>query len=119
MGRHIPRNPAIVVENMTGAGSLIEETRTDEVGRRLATVVLASGELGRPYLLPRGAPAERVKILRGSFMKLMADPEFLAGVNSRNLEAKPSTGEQLEKLAREVIAQPPEVVGRVKKLMQK
>jgi tripartite-type tricarboxylate transporter receptor subunit TctC len=98
---------------------LMDEMKTDEVGRRLATVVLASGELGRPYLLPPGTPSERLHILRASFMKLMADPEFLADVKKRNLEAKPSTGEHLEKLAREVISQSPEIVDRVKKLMQK
>jgi hypothetical protein len=52
-------------------------------------------------------------------MKLVADAEFLADVKRRNLEAKPSTGEALEQLAREVIAQPPEVIERVKRLMQK
>ncbi len=29
---------------------LMDEFKTDDVSRRLATVVLASGELGRPYL---------------------------------------------------------------------
>ena len=98
---------------------LMDEFKTNETGRRLATVVLASGDLGRPYLLPPGIPAERLKTLRESFVKLMADPTFLADVKRRNLEAKPSTGEELEKLAKEVIAQPPEVIERVKKIMEK
>jgi tripartite-type tricarboxylate transporter receptor subunit TctC len=98
---------------------LMDEMKTDDTGRRLATVVLASGELGRPYLLPPATPPDRLKALRESFMKLVADAEFLADVKRRNLEAKPSTGEALEQLAREVIAQPPEVIERVKRLMQK
>lgn len=98
---------------------LMDEMKTDQVGRRLATVILASGELGRPYLLPPGTPMERVTMLRKAFMKLMADPEFLADVKKRNLEAKPTTGEELEQLAREVVTQSPEIVDRVKKLMQK
>lgn len=93
--------------------------RAKHAGRRLANVVLASGELGRPYLLPPGIPAERLKILREAFMRLMADPTFLADVKRRNLEAKPSNGEELEKLAKQVMAQPPEVIERVKKLMGK
>jgi DNA-binding Lrp family transcriptional regulator len=32
---------------------------------------------------------------------------------------EPSTGEELEKLAKEVMAQPPEVIERVQKLMEK
>jgi tripartite-type tricarboxylate transporter receptor subunit TctC len=98
---------------------LMDEFKTEEAGRRLANVVLASGELGRPYLLPPGIPTERLKILREAFMKLMVDPGFLANVKSRNLEVEPTTGEELEKLAKEVMTQPPEVIERMQKLMGK
>jgi tripartite-type tricarboxylate transporter receptor subunit TctC len=98
---------------------LMDEFKTEETGRRLANVVLASGELGRPYLLPPGISAERLKTLREAFVKLMADPAFLADIKKRGLEVKPSTGEELEKLAKEVMAQPPEVIERVEKLMGK
>jgi tripartite-type tricarboxylate transporter receptor subunit TctC len=98
---------------------LMDEFKTEEVGRRLATVVLASGELGRPYLLPPGIPTERLRILREAFMKLIADPAFLTDVKRRNLEVEPSTGEELEKLAKQVMAQPLEVIERMKKLMGK
>jgi tripartite-type tricarboxylate transporter receptor subunit TctC len=98
---------------------LMDEFKTEDVGRRLANVVLASGELGRPYLLPPGISAERLHILREAFMKLMADPGFLDAVKKRNLEAEPSTGEELEKIVKEVMTQPPEVIERVKKLMGK
>jgi len=98
---------------------LMDEFKTDDVSRRLATVILASGELGRPYLVPPAIPKERLTVLRQSFIKLMVDPAFLADVKKRNLEADPSTGEELEKLAKEVMAQPPEVIERVKKLMGK
>ena len=47
-------------------------------------------------------------------MKLMTDPDFLDAVKKRNLEAEPSTGEELEKIAKEVMTQPPEVIERVK-----
>ena len=98
---------------------LMDEFKTEEVGRRLATVVLASGELGRPYLLPPGISAERLKILREAFLKTMADPGFLDDAKKRNLDVEPSTGEELEKIAKEVMAQPSEVIERMKKLMGK
>jgi DNA-binding Lrp family transcriptional regulator len=49
----------------------------------------------------------------------MADPDFLADIKKRGLEVEPSTGPELEKLAKEVMIQPPEVIERVKKLMEK
>lgn len=96
---------------------LMDEVKTDDLGRRLAKVVLASGELGRPYLLPPGTPSERLKILREAFVKMVADPEFLAQAKKRNLEVKPSPGGEIEKIARDVMTQPPTVIERVKKLM--
>ena len=107
----LPQVPAL--------NELMDEFKTDSVGRRLATVVLASGELGRPYLLPPGTPAERLKLLREAFMKMVTDPEFLAEAKRRNLEVQASTGEEIEKLAKEVMAQPAEVIERMKKLMGK
>ena len=98
---------------------LMDEVKTKELGRRLASVVLASGELGRPYVLPPGIPAERLKILREAFMKMVTDPGFLAEAKRRNLEVKPSTGEELEKIAKEVMTQPAEVIERMKQLMGK
>jgi tripartite-type tricarboxylate transporter receptor subunit TctC len=98
---------------------LMDEFKTEEIGRRLASVVLASGELGRPYLLPPAIPAERLKILREAFMKLMTDPAFLADIKKRNLEVEPTTGEELDRLSKQVTAQPPEVIERVKILMGK
>lgn len=96
---------------------LMDEVKTDDLGRRLAKVVLASGELGRPYLLPPGTPLEKLKILREAFVRMVADAEFLAQAKKRNLEVKPSTGEEIEKIARDVMTQPPMVIERVKKLM--
>src|SRR5918995_7011191 len=98
---------------------LMDEFKTDDVGRRLANVVLGSTDLGRPYLLPPGIATERLKILREAFVKLMADPTFLTDVKRRGLEAKPATGEELEKLAKQVMTQPPEVIEQMKKLMGK
>ena len=49
----------------------------------------------------------------------MADPAFLADIKKRGLEVEPTTGEELEKLAKEVMTQPPEVIERMKKLIGK
>jgi hypothetical protein len=49
----------------------------------------------------------------------MSDREFLAEAKTRNLEIKPTAGEKLEKLAKDIIVQPPEVIERMKKLLGK
>ena len=49
---------------------LMDEYKTPESSRRLAKLVLASGELRRPVVIgPPGVPTERVKILRQAFIR--------------------------------------------------
>jgi tripartite-type tricarboxylate transporter receptor subunit TctC len=59
---------------------------------------------------------ERTKILRDAFAKTMNDPELLTEVKKREWEANGLPAEELEALAKEVVAQPPEVIERMKKL---
>jgi len=98
---------------------LMNEHKTPESTQRLVAVVLASGDLGRPFIAPPAVPADRVKILRAAFTKTMNDPVFLDDVKKKKLEADPSSGEELEALAKEAIAQPPEVIERMKRLLGK
>lgn len=47
----------------------------------------------------------------------MNDPGFKAEAEKRMLELDPVSGEELETLANEVIAQPPEIIERMKKVL--
>jgi len=96
---------------------LMKQYKTPEAGRRLATVLLAAGDMGRPMFGPPGVPADRLKILRESFAKTMNDPQFQAEVKKRNYEFDPVDGEGLQALAKEVTSQPPDVVERLKKVL--
>jgi hypothetical protein len=98
---------------------LMDQYKTAENERRLTDVVLASNIFGRPYVAPPGISPDQLKILREAFAKTMANREFLAEAKGRNLEIKPTAGEAPEKLAKEIIVQPPEVIERMKKLLGK
>jgi tripartite-type tricarboxylate transporter receptor subunit TctC len=98
-------------------GELMDEYKTSDLGRRIVTVMLGSGELGRPIVTSPGLPADRVKTLRDAFMKSMSDPALLAEAAKSKLEITAVSGEELTKIARDVIDQPPEVVERIKKIL--
>jgi tripartite-type tricarboxylate transporter receptor subunit TctC len=66
---------------------------------------------------PPGMPADRLKILREAFGKTMNDPQFQEEVKKRNYEFQPVTGEELERMAKEVTTQPPEIIDRLKKVL--
>jgi tripartite-type tricarboxylate transporter receptor subunit TctC len=96
---------------------LMKEYKTSESTKALVTSVLASGDIGRPFITPPGLPAERLKTLRDAFRKTMSDPAFLADVKLRKLEAEPDSGEALEAIAKQMVSQPREIVERMKKLL--
>jgi tripartite-type tricarboxylate transporter receptor subunit TctC len=98
---------------------LMDRYKTPDAIRRLAKVVLASGNFGRPIIAPPGVPEDRVKILRDAFNKSLDDPALLSEAEKRKLEVDPVSGEELESLAKEVIAAPPDVVERIKKILGK
>jgi tripartite-type tricarboxylate transporter receptor subunit TctC len=97
----------------------MNEHKTPDGGTRLATIILAVGAFGRPYVSSPGLPPERAKILQNAFRKTLTDPDFQAQAKERRLGIDPVPGEELETLAREVIAQPAEVIERMKRLLEK
>jgi tripartite-type tricarboxylate transporter receptor subunit TctC len=107
-----------LVENVPTIYELMDQYKTPEIGRRLATVMLASNIFGRPWLTPPGVPAERVRILREAWNRTMKDEEFLAETKKRRWPLAPVAGEELDSLAKQVIVQPPEVVQRLKKFLE-
>jgi len=96
---------------------LMDKYKTADNVRRLAKVILAADEFGRPIVLPPGVPADRVKIIRDAFNKAINDPALLAEAEKRRLDIDPATGEELESLAKEVMTAPPDVVEKVKKIL--
>lgn len=97
----------------------MDKYKTSAAGRSLAKIVLAAGDFGRPIVAAPGVPADRAKILKEAFDKAIKDPALLADAKKRKLEIDPTSSEEMDALAKEVIAAPPDVVERVKKLLGK
>jgi tripartite-type tricarboxylate transporter receptor subunit TctC len=105
----LPQTPTIF--------EIMDQYKTPESGRRLATMLLGADDMGRPMFGPPGMPADRLKMLREAFTKTMNDEQFRAEVKKRNYEFDPVGGEELEKLAKEVTTQPSETIDRLKKVL--
>jgi tripartite-type tricarboxylate transporter receptor subunit TctC len=96
---------------------LMETHKTPDAVKRLAKVLLSPGDLGRPIMGSPGTPADRVKTLREAFTKTMNDPALIADAKKRKWDLDPLNGEALEATAKEVAAQPKEVVEKMKALL--
>jgi hypothetical protein len=98
---------------------LMDQYKTPPEGRKLVTLVLAGGQFGRPYVLPPKTPADRVKVIREAFQKTLSDEAALADAKKKRLEIDPTSSEELEQLAQEVVSQPPEIVAKMRQLLAK
>jgi tripartite-type tricarboxylate transporter receptor subunit TctC len=99
---------------------LMERYKTPEDKRRLVTTYLGLWGFGsRPIVSTPGVPPERVKILRDAWDKMFKDPDFNDELKKRKWEAGPVGGAELERLAKEIVNQPPEVSAALKRILSK
>ena len=98
---------------------LMDQYKSSNAERSLAKLTLASSVFGRPYVMAPRTPPELVKILQGAFDKTVKDEAFNADATRQKLEIDPSSAEELQKLAQEVMSQPPEIVKRMRALLGK
>jgi tripartite-type tricarboxylate transporter receptor subunit TctC len=103
--------------NVPTLAELMDQHATGDAARRLAAVILAANEIGRPIVAPPGMPADRVKMLREAFANTVVDAALLEDAKKKRLELDPVSGEELETLAKEIVAQPVQVIERMKKLL--
>jgi tripartite-type tricarboxylate transporter receptor subunit TctC len=95
----------------------MDQYKTTDQSRRVANLILAGGVFGRPMVGPAGIPADRLKLLRGAFVSALKDSDLKAEAEKRNYELGPVAGEDMEKLAKEVMSQPQTVIDRMKKIL--
>jgi tripartite-type tricarboxylate transporter receptor subunit TctC len=92
---------------------IMDFAKTDEQ-RAILKMVFARNVMGRPFVAPPNLPAERVATLRRAFMDTMTDKDFLAEADKAQLEINPVSGEDVEKLVREVYATPADIIEKAK-----
>jgi tripartite-type tricarboxylate transporter receptor subunit TctC len=98
---------------------LMEQYQTPESYRRLAKVLLGSGEFGSaPVIASPATPPEQSKILRDAYAKGLNDPDLIAEAKKKGLDPELIHGNDLESLAKDVMVQPPEVIALMKKVME-
>jgi hypothetical protein len=86
------------------------KTPADRQGMELG---VASLLMGRPYALPEGVPADRVKILRDAFMAAARDPDLLREAQKLRLEVNPIDGEAVLRLLDRMYNTPQPIIDQV------
>jgi tripartite-type tricarboxylate transporter receptor subunit TctC len=83
----------------------------------LMQAAFAALGVGRPHVMPPGVPAVRVRAMQDALSRTFKDPDFLAKVQSLQLEtAAAKTGEQLRDIVARAYGISPQVKARLKAL---
>jgi tripartite-type tricarboxylate transporter receptor subunit TctC len=96
---------------------IFDRHKVPENGRRVARILLAAGEFGRPMMVTPGTPPDRVKILRDAYMKVLNDPKARDEAKRSRMDIEPTSGEELEALAKDIFDAPLEIIARAKKML--
>lgn len=90
---------------------------TDPDHEAIFRLLLLPQDVGRPFAAPPGIPEDRLAALRQAFVDTANDPEFVAELESQQATVELVDGETVQALAEEMMATPPELVERVKELL--
>ena len=80
-------------------------------------MLLASAQVGRPFIASQAVPPERVRILRDGFNATMQDPQFIAEAEKLRLPISPKTGEEALTVVESIYATPEDIVAAARKVV--
>ena len=92
--------------------------KTEEQRQLLRFGIAAPNQFGKIYVLPPGAPQDRVSALEGAFTKTFADKEFLAEAEKGRLEIDPVSAQQAHGLITEMMSMSPAVKAQLQKMLR-
>ena len=91
----------------------------DPDDKLLAQAAFALTDIGRPYILPPGVPADRAAAIKKAMRDTFADPAFLADARQAGLQVdSPQTAEEVQTIIDRVYKSPAKVIERLKALKQ-
>jgi tripartite-type tricarboxylate transporter receptor subunit TctC len=91
-----------------------------EADRSVLNMLLSPDQLGRPYVVSRSIPPDRLDALRAAFDAMMNDPEFLTDAEKSGLPVvAPIASERASAIVAELYNTPAALVARARAIMAK
>jgi tripartite-type tricarboxylate transporter receptor subunit TctC len=112
--RFSPKRPA----DMSASVPFISDLATTSEQKDVLAVLNAAAELGRPFIVARTVPPERVSVLRAAFQATLNDEAFLAEAQAQSLALDPVPGEEAAAIINRIYAGPPDLARKVKEVLE-
>jgi len=97
---------------------LLRDFAANDEQRQIFDFISASVNIARPIVTNAGVPAERIQALRRAFDATLADPAFREEAQRQRLDIDGKSGEELERLVRNLLEAPTPVLEQVRKAIQ-
>jgi tripartite-type tricarboxylate transporter receptor subunit TctC len=92
----------------------VNDLARDDDQRALLNILNAPGELGRPFIMAREVPAERVRTVIAAFERALQDDALLAEARKQSLPIDLFSAAESEQIVRAIYAASPELIRRLK-----
>jgi tripartite-type tricarboxylate transporter receptor subunit TctC len=112
--RFTKNRPDEVPENAVYIGGF---AKGDEQ-QQLLDLLNGGDEVGRPFVMSKAVPADRLAVIRKAFDDTMKDPAFLADMEKQQLPVHPLTGDEAEKIVNGLLGAPPNIVAQAKAIYE-
>ena len=87
-----------------------------ETKKQTFRLLVSGAEIGRPFLVSKAVPADRVNALRTAFDATMKDTEFLTDADKQRLLIGPDDGTAVARRIAEIYASPADVISRAREI---
>ena len=94
------------------------EFARDEESKTLLRLVDAPGAMAKPFALPPGVDASRVQVMRAALLATYRDPAFIEEASAMHLEFQPKDADQIQQVLNEVLATPPDIAAKYRRIIQ-
>ena len=96
---------------------LFSELAKNEHDKKILEAIASSDVIGRSVLAPPSVPKERVEALRNAMTAALKDPEALAAAQKMKVDIGPMNGAALQKLVQDTSRLQPELVSRIRAVL--
>ena len=106
----LARLSATTAPDLPDTAKFLGDLAPSDEARGIMDFLLASGEVGRPLIVSKKTPLDRIKTLQQAFDATMRDPEFLADATRQNLPISAVGGVEAEQIVAKMIAASPAII---------
>jgi tripartite-type tricarboxylate transporter receptor subunit TctC len=109
---------AVVSDDMPKDIPYIATFAKNQEQKDILDILGAAGELGRPFIMSKDVPADRLAAIRKAFDETMKDPAFLEDAKKQGVPVVPIGGEEAEKIIKAIYSASPELVAKAKSALE-